>query len=58
MHGDLAELLDAAEADGGEPRQILREDAFVDANNENVSRRAERCTVCWPGTRALKRQRS
>ena len=49
----------AAEADGVRNlEEILKEDAFVDANKENASRRADSCTMCERGARALKRQRS
>ena len=42
----LADVLDAAEADGvGTLEEISKEDAFVDTIEENVSRRAESCTV-------------
>ena len=59
MNGELAELLDAAEVDGVRNlEEILRMDAFVDANKENVPRRAASCTVWWRGGRALKCHRS
>ena len=41
MNRELADTLEAAEADGVRNfEEILKEDAFVDANKENVSRRA------------------
>ena len=48
MRGGLAQILDAAEADAfRNPEETLKEDAFVDANRENASGRAESGTVCW-----------
>ena len=48
MNGELPGILDAAEADGVimNLEEILKVDAFVDANRENASRRAESSTVC------------
>ena len=35
--------------------ELLDDDAFVDANREKTSRPVKTCTVCWRGTRTLKR---
>ena len=51
MSGEVAEILDAAEADGVRNlEEISKEDAFVGARHEDASRREESCTVCWRGT--------
>ena len=56
MIGDLAELLNAFETGGvGNAEEILEDDASVDANRECASRKTKKCTVCWRGTRALRR---
>ena len=59
MKGELAETLDAAEADGvWNLEEILKRTRLLMQTKKMRQSERSSCTVCWRGTRTLERQRS